>query len=110
MTTYQEFTELPAFTRAQWDGNKLLNDADPFKWGGNNPPPPVGAKVKLYLNDFQGGTVVGYFVEHRWLGVLVKISKPPKWWVRQTKARGADPKTTNGHFFGVDLEPRKVST
>ena len=113
---YHEFGELPDWTQAQWgekskvnSDRKLLNPFDPYKWSGDAPPPAIGAKVKVYMNDFGNGTVMGYFAEYGWLGVLVKISKPPKWWVKQTKNRGEDPKATLGHFFGIDLQPRKAA-
>lgn len=107
---YHEFTKLPKWTRAVWEGpdddRKLVNDSDPYKWSGDNDPPKIGAKVKIYMNNFGAGTVVGYFAEHGWLGVLVKLSNPPSWWRQQTRDRGKDPTKTNGHFFGLDLEPR----
>jgi hypothetical protein len=114
---YHEFLDLPAYTAAQWsEKNKvngeraLLNPDDPYKWSGDKAPPAIGAKVRVYMNSFGNGTVIGYFAEYGWLGVLVKISKPPKWWVKQIKERGLDPKATPGHFFGIDLQSRKVVT
>ena len=107
---YHEFTTLPKWTRAVWDWEgderKVVNDSDPYKWSGDNDPPAIGKRVKIYMNNFGTGTVVGYFAEYGWLGVLVKLSKPPAWWKQQTRDRGADPAKTNGHFFGLDLEPR----
>ena len=45
--------------------------------------------------------VVGYFVEHGYLGVKVKLWYPPEWYVNQN--------TTDGicHVFGNELKPRK---
>jgi len=107
---YHEFTALPPYTAPQWTGEgndrKLLNQADPYKWSGTKAPPAIGAKVRLYVNRFGTGTVVTYFAEYGWLGIKVKLDKPPAWWTKQTKERGKDPKTTLAHFFGVDLEPR----
>lgn len=111
---YHEMTELPAWTRAVWDGpgddRKLVNEADDYKWSGDNPPPPIGAKIpKIYMNNLGSGKVVGYFCEYGWLGVLVTLDKPPKWWVDNMKDRGL-PKTAPAHLFGIDLEPRKKTT
>jgi hypothetical protein len=112
---YSEFKDLPAnWSRAVWGPKpekgdaKLINDADPFKWSGDKDPPAIGEKVKVYMNGFGPGTVTSYFVEYGWLGVLVKFDKPPKWWVKQTKDSGKDPKTTCGHCFGLDLQQRKI--
>ena len=107
---YREFTELPAWTRAQWGkpnpvngDRKVLNDGDPFKWSGSTvEPPAIGARVKCYMNGLGWGTVTSYFVEHGWFGLLVKFDAPPKWYTDQNK--GNPP----GHIFGVDLEPRKI--
>jgi hypothetical protein len=102
--TYQELDALPAWTRAQWEAKeKLLNEADPFKWSGPDlDPPAIGAKVKTYVNDVGPGTVIKYFVQHGWLGVLVQLDAPPAWYTKQNK--GNPP----AHLFGIDLEPRKV--
>lgn len=113
---YQEMTVLPeGWTRARWGkqsstsgDRELLNEADDYKWSGENPPPPIGAKVHCYMNGFGPAVVTGYFVEYGWLGVLVKFDKPPQWWVKQTKNRGEDPKTAKAHMFGLDLDPPKA--
>jgi hypothetical protein len=102
---YHELQALPAYTAPQWGPDKQLqNDADPYKWSGSKAPPAIGATVQVHMNQFGKGTVVGYFAEYGWLGVLVKIRKPPLWWKRQMKDQGKNPATTNGHFFGLDLE------
>jgi hypothetical protein len=64
--------------------------------------PRVGARVRVDMNRFGWGTVTGYFVEHGWLGVEVKIDQPPAWWVKQQKERN-EPIDSVGHFFGIDL-------
>jgi hypothetical protein len=107
---YQEFSVLPEnWTRAQWAGQpgngNVINDADPFKWSGKSDPPAIGAKVKLYMNDFGTGTVTSYFAEYGWLGILVKLDNPPAWYVKQNE--GKVPKAA--HFFGIDLEPRTAA-
>lgn len=101
---YAEFTELPAtWTRAVWDGDGgVANDADLYKWSGEADPPAIGTNVKIYMNDFGTGTVLTYFAEYGWLGIKVKLDKPPKWFTDQNN-------NTNpaAHFFGIDLAPRK---
>lgn len=101
---YHEFTALPVWTAPQWAGkgatHRIVNDSDPYKWSGRNAPPAIGAHVKVFMNRLGTGTVVGYFAEYGWLGVLVKPDKPPKWWRQQ------NPNATEYHTFGLDLEPR----
>lgn len=101
---YQEFTTLPAWTRAVWKDGKVVNATDPFKWSGSGDPPAIGATVKIYMNKLGTGTVTGYFVEYGWFGVLVALDEPPDWWVKQNGA------TKKAHLFGLDLEPRKTAT
>jgi len=114
MTTkanYQEFKTLPAWTRAVWSGEdkngdrKVVNEADPFKWSGRDDPPAIGDKVRAYMNDLGHGTVIGYFVEYGWFGVLVQLEKNPLW--RRKQCGGKNPPA---HLFGIDLEPRSKAS
>ena len=57
--------------------SKVVNAADPYKWSGTSNPPAMGARVKVHMNGLGYGKVVGYFAEYGWLGVLVRLSKPP---------------------------------
>jgi hypothetical protein len=90
---FTEFTELPEFTVPQWHGDKMLNEADPYKWSGDKAPPEIGTNVKIYLSNLGTGDVLGYFAEYGWLGVRVKLNNPPDWY----------PVNRNAHLFGVDL-------
>ena len=101
-STYHEFTELPAWTQAIWSDSTVVNQDDPYKWGGTNPPPAIGARVHVYMNGIGPGTVTSYFAEHGWLGVLVRPHKAPKWYVKQNG------RYKPGHVFGPELEPRTV--
>lgn len=98
---YQRFDALPVgWARYVATGDR--NDPSgkhPMKWSGKDDPPAVGAKVKVRMNNIGPGVVRGYFVEYGWLGVLVKPSKPPKWWREQTKDM-ADPLA---HIFGAEF-------
>ena len=60
--SYETFNQLPAWTRPVWveDGRRVENNADPYKWSGDNDPPAVGARVKIYMNRFGTGVVTGY--------------------------------------------------
>lgn len=100
---YEEFNELPVWTQAVWKNDKVVNDADPFKWSGDKDPPAIGTVVKTYLNGLGTGTVLRYFVEYGWLGLIVAFENPPKWYVKQNN--GNPP----GHIFGVDLKRRNIN-
>ena len=91
-------SELPAWTPIQWEGTKILNKSDPFKWGGKAPPPAIGAKVTVAINMIGTGVVLSYFEAEGFLGVLVKPDTPPEWYVKQNGA--ASP----CHVFGAELK------
>jgi hypothetical protein len=97
---YQKFDTLPqAWTQAfvERDG-KCPNESDPFKWSNKNSPPAIGSKVFSNMNRLGEGVVEGYFVEHGWLGVLVKLDNPPDWYVKQNKGNPL------AHLFGTELK------
>jgi hypothetical protein len=102
---YKDFNTLPTWVKPIWTGDEddheLVNDNVDFKWSGDNPPPAIGAKIKTYLNQMGTGTVLGYFAEHGWLGVLVQLDKNPKW--RRDQNGGKNPPAC---LFGIDLQPR----
>ena len=105
MSEYRVLDEIPAnWTRAVWssEGN-LVNLDDPFKWSGSieNDPPAIGSLVKAYVNSLGTGTILSYFVEEGWLGMLVKLDNPPDWYIKQNGANKPC------HLFGRDLEPFK---
>jgi hypothetical protein len=75
-------------------------------------PPAIGSRVKIVFNEFGPGEVMGYFVEHGFLGLYVKVDKLPAWRVEQDKREagelglGASP--GNPHrwvmVFGIEVE------
>jgi hypothetical protein len=71
-------------TKAEQGGNAFP------KWSGSIMPPPIGSQV--YVNVWNEGsigvsTVVDYYVEHGFLGVLVRPVKPPKGYAKRWKMR-----------------------
>lgn len=69
------------------------------KWSGTEPPPHIGDDVMVTMNLIGRSRVLGFFVEHGYLGVLVQPYNPPAWYVRQNGA------TTPGHVFGIEQRP-----
>lgn len=87
LTTLPEYTRI-IFNRGIHDaatGKRIPDEqADKLvKWSGKHPVPVIGAKVKVELNGLGLGVVVGYFVEHEWLGVEVKLDKPPRSYLKR---------------------------
>jgi len=80
------------------------------KWSGSIMPPAIGTQV--YVNVWVDGaigvsTVVDYYIEHGWLGVLVAPLKPPKGYVKRHAARmreqGFTGMPVTFHSMGNDL-------
>lgn len=45
--------------------------------------PEVGNDVQVVINDIGPGECVGHFVEHGYVGAVIKLNSPPDWWVSQ---------------------------
>jgi len=70
------------------------DDGLAVKWAGQGrPPPPLGAPVTVLMNGLGPGVVVGYFVEHGYLGLHVRCHQLPEWMLAQRKRHGLDADT-----------------
>lgn len=58
--------------------------------------PAIGDRVESKSHGKIPGTVIGYFVEHGWAGVHVRLDRP---WINGN-GKGFD----TVHVFGVDLD------
>jgi len=91
-----------------------VNDEMPiegvFLWG-NKRIPKIGEPVVVTMNALGSGTVVAYFVECGYLGVHVKLSKPPEWWKKQNAQFAKEypnfPFKGTAGIFGTELELQK---
>lgn len=87
----------------QWVGHPTReNFPAGLSWSGDSEVPAIGARVHIYMNDFGPATVRAYFHAEGFLGVLCAPDTMPAW------LRESSPSVTMGHFFGRELEPRKV--
>lgn len=71
-------------------------------WSGAAAVPEIGSSVTIYMNSYGAATVKGYFHLDGYLGVICSPEKLPDWFKKQS------PGVTMGHFFGVELDPRKA--
>lgn len=101
-TTYHN--PLPVWQRAIWDGDKVLNGGPAPRWSSDIDPPPIGTRIMVNFNQFGTGTVVGYFTESGWLGVVVDIDKQPAWHLKQN---GPD---TRILCFGPEIDLVPITT
>lgn len=106
-STYRKLTEVPTYESPQYSDPKVATptNAAPGKilWGGKQEPPAIGSKVCVTMNSLGPGTVRGYFVEYDWLGLLVELHNPPKWWIEQNPARPL------AHIFGIEFQPAQAA-
>jgi hypothetical protein len=99
-TNAHDLLTLPAW-RPFEKGAEAAPGAPPL-WGlsgGFEAPPAVGARVDVRINGFGPATVLGYFVEHGFLGVKVKPDVRPPWHVRQNPSRDV------ALVFGAEIAP-----
>lgn len=54
-------------------------------WSSKSPLPAVGDEVDVQMNGLGKGTVTGYFFEHGYLGLYVRLSSPPEWYMKQNR-------------------------
>ena len=58
---------VPPYDKPQWGDGRLLNKSDLPFWGGKGEPPAVGAYVDIVGPKNEIATVLGYFVDDKWL-------------------------------------------
>lgn len=104
---YQTHETLPKWVQAEWSSD---GSATPLNWSpervlwagqenrGTLTPPAIGTKIIVTMNSIGPGTVRGYFTEDGYLGLLVELHKPPKWWIEQNPSRPL------GHIFGPEFK------
>jgi len=73
-------------------------------WSGAGDVPAIGARVHIYMNGFGPAEVRAYFHCEGYLGVLCAPDQMPDWYRKQA------PGITLGHFYGKELEPRRIIT
>lgn len=67
-------------------------------WSNIDPPPALGSFVHVLINGIGRACVVGYYIEHGFLGLLVAPVKPPAWYRKQNGGKPA-------HVVGTEIAP-----
>jgi hypothetical protein len=97
--SYQEFDAVPAYEQAVYKDGMVSNDKTGAAiWAGKAPPPAIGSKVTVIINNLGPAVVVGYFVEAGFLGLRVQHDSPPDWYIKQNKGNVV------GHVFGPEVK------
>jgi hypothetical protein len=91
--------ELPQWERVGVDAAGIpLPSTGKARWMGYDDPPAIGVTVTAKVNSLGDGVVTGYFVEHDYLGVIVRLGEDrPDWHIEQRKG---DPMV---HLFGPEI-------
>ena len=71
-------------------------------WGSDQPIPAVGSEVNVKINGIGRSTVLKYFIEHGFIGLLVQPQNPPAWYIKQN---GADAPC---HVFPAEVAELQV--
>lgn len=95
--TYAELDAVPAYELGTWADGKVTNAPDALKWGDKEPPPPIGARIVVTINNCGPAVVTGYFTEHGWLGIRCRLTAAPEW---HRKQNNGDPR---GCVFGPEF-------
>jgi hypothetical protein len=86
---YEEMDTVPAYEAPIWEEGRVMNP-DVLKWSRTEPPPAIGTEI-IVGNDNLSATVIAYFTEGNWLGLLARLTDPPD--------KKRDP---NVHVFGPE--------
>lgn len=96
--TYATYDTLPANIVRYKEGDDTKQPGV-LLWSDDHEIPAIGADIVITMNGIGPATVVGYFSEHGWFGVLTKAHNPPEW---LAKRHGPN---YIGHCFGVEFKP-----
>lgn len=64
----------------------------------DKPMPKVGDAITVEINGIGKGTVTGFFVEHGFIGLMVKPHNPPEWYLKQNGGN------VSGHVFPAETK------
>lgn len=78
----------------------MLNTPEELKWSGIGRVPAVGEIVRVKINGLGDAKVAGYFHDGGYLGLLVIVLDPPKWFVEQNK----NAKREECGVFGAEID------
>ena len=66
---------------------KEYKEFEKLRWVCKNPIPAVGSKVNVKINGIGESTVLRYFVEYGFIGLLVQPIDPPAWYRKQNESK-----------------------
>lgn len=90
---------LPAYAEITRD-DRGLPVPDPegrALWSGEAPPPAIGDRVRIAVNGIGMATVISYFVQEGYLGVLTEVDA----WPENLAKQNGDNRSC--HVFGIEI-------
>jgi hypothetical protein len=99
--TIQHTNTLPAYTKAVYVDGMVANKDAGLIWGRKDDvaPPAIGSAVTVTINQLGTGTVIGYFTQEGYLGLVVQLVAPPAWFLKQNNNRNPA-----CHVFGPEFK------
>jgi hypothetical protein len=96
--TFEELDIVPAWEPVTTKDASILPANPGFvRWGAAEPPPTIGSKIIVTMNNCGPATVTGYFTQDGFLGLRCTLHSPPEWHRRQNKGN------TDGYVFGPEF-------
>ena len=68
------------------DSTQKYVEFDKLAWVCDKPIPARGTEVNVRINGIGRSVVQKYFVEHGFIGLIVKPNDPPAWYIKQNGA------------------------
>lgn len=97
--SYQEHATIPPHEPAKLvEGHFLPASEGKVRWSKDEPPPEIGTRIRVTINNCGPAVVTGYFTQDGWLGIICDLTDPPDWHVKQNKGN------PRGHVFGPEFE------
>lgn len=104
---YKKLDTLPPWQMAVYQNGLPVNRGTALIWGSfrgsKMPPPAIGDFVNVRINGLGRAEVVGYFSEGDYLGIRVRYSTPPAWYVKQNGGN------VEGGVYGAEISPIEES-
>jgi hypothetical protein len=94
---YAKLDMIPRYAQYDEEASKGVAPDGKLWWSHESPPPAIGSRIRVRINNLGPATVTGYFRQDGFLGVLCRLEDPPEW---HRKQNNNDP---TGHVFGAEI-------
>jgi hypothetical protein len=103
---FTKLDKLPPWQAAVFEKGLPVNKGTALIWSSfrnsEMEPPAIGDFIRVRINGLGRAQVTGYFSDGGFLGVTVRYSTPPAWYVKQNRGN------VEGGVFGSEISPDDV--